>query len=347
MLEQNYTKSHTPSNILTEKDFMTPMTIEDIYQIEIELHNKCNLRCPLCSRQNKEVKPFLLKNNEIDFEALCSTLLQFPNLKKVHLVGSLCEPTLYTKFMELIIFLKENNINIMVSTNASVWNENKWKEFGKLLTQDDEVRFAIDGSNQINHERYRQGSELNKVIKNFLAFSDSKAFKVLQTIKFRHNEDIYNEEVDKILELCNYKFDFVYRLSTNSENIKLNLEYPKKDNLKIKLFKRIFNEATKKDFSKLKTEIDCFSKDGFIYINHLGNFITCCDRYEEFLPQKNLPSIYDFNKDILLNFLNSIYREVPRTEICIKHCHKMVQHLEQDRDILMDKKITKGAFNAN
>lgn len=342
------TLSHTPSRILTPKDFNNPMVIEDIYQIEIELHNKCNLQCPLCSRQNKEIQEYIKTPKEIDFENLKKTLIQFPNLQKVHLVGSLSEPTLYTHFFELVTFLKENNIAIMFSTNASVWNESKWEEFGKLLTSKDEVRFAIDGSDQLKHSRYRKGSKLNKVIENFLAFSDSKAFKVLQTIKFRHNEEIYQDEINKIQEMCHNKFDFVYQLSTNSENINLGLEYPKKDNLKVKLYKRIFKESSKKDFSKLNKEIDCFSKDGFIYINHLGNFITCCDRYEEFLLNKDniiLPNVNNFKVDFLLDFLNGIYKKVPCTDICIKHCHKLVQQIEQDRDILMDKKIKKGSFN--
>lgn len=344
-----YTFSHTPNNIRTQKDFNVPMKIEDIYQIEIELLNVCNLNCPLCSRNNIEIKEFVKNKSYLDLDKLKDVLLEFPNLKKVHLVGSLCEPTLYPHFFDLIIFLKTYNINIMISTNASVWNEKKWRYFGTLLTKEDEVRFAIDGSTQNNHEIYRKGSNLEKVVKNFLAFSDSKAFKVLQTLKFKHNEAIYEQEIEDILQMCNHKFDFVYRLSTNSENKKLGLEYPKLDNLKTKLYKRIFEDALKNKH-KLKTsdEIDCFSREGFIYINYKGNFITCCDRYEEFIFNKEgleLPSIYNFNKEYLLKFLNDIYKEVPNTLICIKHCHKLVQTLEQDRDILLDKKMKKGAFN--
>ena len=316
-------------------DFTKPMEFNDIYQIEIELLNVCNLSCPLCARANPEVINFLSSHKAIhlDFEVLTTTLLKFPSLKKVHLVGGICEPTLYKEFIPLLEWLKEHNFVIMISTNASTLNEEKWKQIGNILQEEDEIRFAIDGSTQQSYEVYRKGGNLQKIISNFLAFSHSKAFKVLQMIKFKHNKEQYEEEIKTISKFCNNKFDYIYRLTTGSAKPEIGLEYPDQKKSKIDVYKKIFQQASNKIRQTLAKDIYCYSKVGFIYINHLGQFITCCDRYEEFLlDPKPKPTIYNFDKDELMDYLNNIYEDIPNTETCIKYCHKMVQLLQEPDD---------------
>lgn len=334
------TKSDTKRKLFSSKDFNIGMTLNDIYQMEIELLNFCNLRCPLCSRNNKEVKEFINSSKYIslDMELLKRNLPKFPNLKKVHLVGGICEPTLYKNFIPLVEWLKGQNYSIMISTNGNSMNPKSWKKLGDLLDEKDEVRFAIDGATQETYQKYRINGNLQKIINNYIAFSHSSCFKVLQIIKFKHNENIYNQEIEDLLKMCP-NIDYVYKLATGSENIKLGLEYPKNTNMRVNLYKKIFDTASKKSFESLSKEIYCYSKLGFIYLNHMGNFIPCCDRYEEFLlTDKKLVNITDIDKtddmDSLLNYLNEIYKDVPNTKNCIKHCHKFVQMLQEPDDVI-------------
>lgn len=323
--------------------------LEDIYQIEIELLNVCNLACPLCARSNPDVKEFMKRTGtkQLDLEKLKTSLKLFPKLTKVHLVGGICEPTLYKDFIPLIKWLKENNYSIMISTNASTLNEETWKIIGEVLQKDDEIRFAIDGSTQERYHRYRINGNLDKVIKNFIAFSDSKAFKVLQVIKFKHNMDYYEEEIKILQDKCLNKFDFVYRLNTGSEAPELGLEYPDVNKKKIALYQKIFMLSNKKTSEQLSKDIYCYSKYGFIYINHLGNFVPCCDRYEEFLLEESevsrirRPSIYNLdesNTDILIDYFNEVYDNIQNSELCIQYCHKLVQMIQEPDDRIVNPK---------
>ena len=324
------------------------LSILDVYQIEIELLNICNLACPLCARSNPEVKKFIKESGSkhLDLNHLKSSLKLFPNLKKVHLVGGICEPTLYKDFIPLLIWLKENKYSLMISTNASTLTELHWNEIGTILKKDDEIRFAIDGSTQERYHKYRINGNLEKIIKNFKAFSHSEAFKVLQVIKFKHNTDYYEDDIQMIQSLCDNKFDFVYRLNTGSEAPELGLEYPVSNKRKIDFYQKIFKSSNKKSIESLSKDIYCYSRLGFIYINHLGNFIPCCDRYEEFLLEEtevaklSRPSIYNLtndNLDLLIDYFNLVYEQIPNSELCIRYCHKLVQLLQEPDDRIVNR----------
>lgn len=304
-----------------------------VNKMEIELHNKCNLLCPLCVRQNNKFKEYFIKTNEINFNVLIQTLNRFKRLTKVHLVGNSSEPTLYTNFLDLIKYLKNRNISIMISTNASTKNNNFWKKLSNLLNKNDEIRFAIDGSTQERYNQYRVNGKLNKVLNNVKIMETSKAFKVLQIIRFKGNEKIYYKEIEKLNQII--KFDYVYELNTNSEIINSDyLKFPKKENIKQMIYNNIFKELKKLQPLERLKELKCYSKDGFIYINHRSEFITCCDRYEEFLISKNL-KIENFEDDKFNDYYRNIYNKIQFNETCLKNCNKKLFRIEHDRDHLI------------
>lgn len=318
-----------------------------VTQIEIELHNKCNLRCPLCVRQNKDYQDYFKTQTEIPLEDLVEALGKFPNLKLVHLVGNSSEPTLYSNLIELIEWLKYQGIVLMISTNASTRNEDFWMKLGSILTSKDEIRFAIDGATQITYEKYRQGGDLKKIIRNVLAFNEgskinkldsggTRAFCVLQIIKFLGNQHIYSDEIEAINNIFkerDFKFDYIYKLNTNSE-VQTNeyLRFPLKEKVKQTLYKRFYEDIFKLDYNERIKQLDCYSEKGFIYINHRGEFCTCCDRYEEFLERTNNLKIKDFESDNFNFYYRYIYNNTFKNNTCLKNCNKKLLEIEHDRD---------------
>ena len=100
------------------------------HSIEIGLHSKCNLHCPLCTRSkkffldNKDHRKF---NNELDFEDLKNAILTIKP-QELKLVGAICEPTMYYKFIELLEFCKEQNISAIFYNKICKRRLRTWAE---------------------------------------------------------------------------------------------------------------------------------------------------------------------------------------------------------------------------
>ena len=122
--------------------------LSDIKILNIELNNICNLKCPLCQRNNIEMIPFLKHKEYLDMNILLSTIDKFEHVSEIYLMGNLSEPTLYPNFLKLIKELKKRNKNITISTNGNPYSETFWEELGKSLTSYDTCIFAIVGSTQ-------------------------------------------------------------------------------------------------------------------------------------------------------------------------------------------------------
>ncbi len=287
------------------------LSIDEIKIIELELVNKCNLSCPLCTRYSDAfINAEKYKNtlNELDINTLVHTLNQFNNLEYIHLVGTVSEPTLFSNLFKLIEYLNSRNIRILISTNASHNNKTFWLHLGELLKKEDEIRFCVDGSTQEIYEKYRVGGKLEKVLSNFEAFTVfSKATTVLQYIEFEHNQD------DNIEEIYNmYKFDVLYKIQNESENntIKIDPKYSKIKNIRDKM-------------NITSTELECFCEgDKFIYINCLGEYLTCCNMYEIHLDEK-LPNIYNNTVQEGINHVNKILIGKYNNPVCINSCSKL------------------------
>ena len=128
--------------------------------------------------------------------------------------------------------------------------------------------------------------------------------------------------------------DYVYKLNTNSEDTKKGLSFPKKEKIKQEIYINIFKELLKMDPEDRSEHLHCYSKNGFIYINHRGEFITCCDRYEEFLQTDNL-KIKDFKDSEFNKYYTDIYKDIYCNDICLKSCNKKLLKIEHDRDHLL------------
>jgi|APSaa5957512493_1039668.scaffolds.fasta_scaffold00380_8 MoaA/NifB/PqqE/SkfB family radical SAM enzyme len=231
--------------------------------LEIGLVNKCQLKCPLCSRNKlvfKENSKFT-SEHELDYETLCSFIRDLGTIKHVELVGATTEPTLYYKFLEFIQFLKELNIKVTISTNGM--SDIPWEELNLLLVEEDEIKWAIDGSTQKMHKRYRRGSILAKVLNHRDLVTSCR--NTLQFILFEHNQ----QDLEGIKELAKQfdglKIDNCY---TSSPPLY------KED---VSSFKPVESIETLYSTLRPGVSVSCKSKSQKeLYLNYIGEVFPCC-----------------------------------------------------------------------
>ncbi len=239
---------------------ITPNTIEIV---EIDLINRCNLSCPLCSYTNEKVSEE--KKQFIQFDYLLEFLDQLPNLKQFVFIGNYSDFTFYPKILEFIKYLKDRDINLIIGTNATAKSENFWKSVGLLLTKSDYIHFAIDGATQDVYEKYRIGGSLEKVISNHKTLKAvSQAITVLQFIIFEHNKN----DIEKIKQLfIDEKFDFLH--------IKNNCIISERFSTNGKL---IMHQKMSRDIalSKPKIRCDAYARNE-IYIKYNGKITRCAE----------------------------------------------------------------------
>ncbi len=67
------------------------MYLETLEKLDIELTNKCNLKCPYCLKVKPNLRKFVKDFQELDYEVLTSFIIKLKKykLKEVILMGSI------------------------------------------------------------------------------------------------------------------------------------------------------------------------------------------------------------------------------------------------------------------
>lgn len=262
-------------------------------EFELDLSNKCNLSCPLCTRNYAHAQHTIEDKTQRDLDVIIEQLDTFPNMKRTYLAGQISEPTLYKDFLDYLRYLKSRNIYVEMYTNGSTHNPEWWKKVRDILEPTDEVHFTICGSTQELHETYRVGSNLEKLLENVKAFQ-GKGNDICQFIKFEYNKhDEQNVQ----------KFDFTKHYTVETEGVRSQnakmvepAEGVKPEDIRDRTIKWLFDNRPKG-----KCEIQCKSlEDKKVYINQAGKISACYIHYE-FEPQ-DLFSGEEFDYTDILDF---------------------------------------------
>jgi MoaA/NifB/PqqE/SkfB family radical SAM enzyme len=185
---------------------------DELYKIEIELTTKCQAHCPMCSRNFHG----LLANNNIkktewtvdDFKKIIDREV-LDKIKVLSLCGSYGDPLICKDILDIILYVKENsNVEIRINTNGSLHTPKWWKKLAEILPKH-VVVFGIDGFKD-THEKYRIGTDFNKIIKNAQAFIDAGGNAAGQFINFKHNEHEYEDLKNY---LTNIGFNSVFKIN--------------------------------------------------------------------------------------------------------------------------------------
>lgn len=298
---------------------------EDILLVDMGLVNRCNLACPLCPYVARNIKS--QPKNEVDFQDYINFLDSLPNLEVAIIEGNYSEPTFYSKLPELISYLASRGIRIRLSTNGNTHTEKYWKDLGTRFGPEDIVRFAIDGSTQELHSKYRVNGKLSKVLTNHTALKSSgfKGKSVLQNIIFQYNvsdkENIYNI-------FREYNFDYLSYLKCYPSSHEVFKPVPE-----IHKYNNIFNRLAKD--SSLNILCDAYSRKE-IYVNHEGQ-VFLCGSLDEGGDYKNNPKITD-DLSTIFDFITYTARNIRQCNTCKYDCNYFCYNLgESYPDILIDR----------
>lgn len=295
------------------------MKPEDILNIELGLVNKCTLNCRMCLRREDVVKD-LEPNEELHFDTLIEILEQFPNLQTLDLVGSISEPTLYSRFIDLVSYAKARDLNIRLSTNGDTFKDTWWEKLGRILDENDIVRFPVDGSTQELHSRYRVNSNLERTLNHHRALkSTSKAVTILQNIIFKYNENdseaVYKIFKDENFNLIEYTHTGEPECLTDPK-LEADGVVPVDDLLRLYKMKDSLIKTTK----DIKITCNSMNKKQ-LFLNHMGVLLPCDDTEEMvFDGYDNSLTIYNSTLEELMGNINSIIDEKEDNDICKRCC---------------------------
>ena len=302
---------------------------EEIKIVEMGLVNRCNLKCPLCLYSKKKIEA--RSHQFVDIQELICFFEKLPNFETAILEGNYSEPTLYPHLLELVAYLKSRSIRIRLCSNGSTKNTEFWKKLGESLDTEDIVRFAIDGSTQELHSKYRIGGDLKKVLNNHRAFKgNSKAVTVLQNIIFEYN---VNDRMNIKEIFLNHGFDYLNHIKCYMTDEKRGDQVHRPIEA-VERYYRMFNRSFK-DVDEMTLICDSYLRKE-IYINHAGQVFLCgsLDQAEEYA---DTPLITD-NLEVIFKDVTRAANGIYTNETCLSDCNIFCHSMgEKFPDLLMDR----------
>jgi Radical SAM superfamily len=241
-----------------------PQPPETITRIELELTTTCNLKCPLCIRNIIDLPA---PNQFRELHTIIEQLDSYSNLKFITLAGAIAEPTAYPDLLKLISYLKRRNIEISLYINGDTRTDDYYVKLGVLFRGcAGNIYFTICGSTQELHERYRVGSNLQRVLSRLdivNRYSNNKG--ILTWIVFNYNEDDFQRNYERYKE--QYSTEYFYTLPM-AEHFQLDSTIHLPDALK-----RLYQEnIDRSDFSNVVCPA---TANNFVQVTYDGKVFPC------------------------------------------------------------------------
>ena len=152
----------------------------------IENTSKCNLYCPMCPRELGYLPP-----QDLDLELFKRTLDQLKGKTELVVPWGAGEPLLGSDLYEMIRHAKSHGMHSVVSTNATLLNEERSNQI--IDSGLDILIIAFDGTTPEVYEKYRKGADFHKVRGNILKFLEIKqrrkatVFTIMQLVRMKEN----------------------------------------------------------------------------------------------------------------------------------------------------------------
>lgn len=237
-------------------------------KIWLDLSTYCNAACPQCHRTNTnglgkiEWLP-LIKWSLEDFKR------QFPAdsmsaLKRFEICGTWGDPMMSKDIGKIVKYIIDNSeANVHINTNGGMRTPEFYEDLGNYCGKRLLIYFDVDGITNEMHQKYRRGVDLQTVLDNMEALSNTDAITRAFVILFKHNQDyvydikdmckMYGAESVYIIKsdrfLVNNKFHFVNEdgetetLEEIDKDLNHMIENPWVDNAS----KNLMNRIGKKD----------------------------------------------------------------------------------------------------
>lgn len=312
--------------------------LENIKNIHFEITSKCQAKCPMCPRriQGGPMMPWVTLN-EISLDKFKDW---FPvdfikQLTGFNMCGNLGDPIIAKDTLLIFQYLRELNrsLYLRMHTNGSARNETFWKGLANINV---DVVFGIDGLED-THDRYRIGTDWNKLIKNAKTFIDAGGEARWDMLVFDHNKHQV-KECEKLALQLGFK-EFIKKNSSRFKDGKYHVldDYGKTIDILYPTEKsKDFIDQVKKAQNETNPIIHCKAKNrDEIYVAANGNVSPCC-----WLDLEWMPPISDSRIDYMDNigrypnlnnlslqkiFSSGFFDEIENTwntDHCLKECKK-------------------------
>lgn len=180
-------------------------TFDKLKSIHLEITNRCQASCPMCSRNvhgGKDNPNLVLSDwSLLEFQKIISVEV-LNKIEDIYFCGNFGDPIINNDLPEMCEYSKNINsdINIRLHTNGGARNTKWWNDLAKKLPTNHKVIFGIDGLEDTHH-LYRIGTTYENVIKNAKAFIDAGGRAEWVFIKFKHNQHQDEEAKKRAKEL--------------------------------------------------------------------------------------------------------------------------------------------------
>lgn len=275
---------------------------DQLKNIHLEITNRCQASCAMCSRNfHGGLENPLIKNQDWtvdDFKKILAPDI-LNHLEGFYFCGNFGDPIINNDLIEMCKYSTSINPNlyIRIHTNGGARNESWWEELAKSLPPAHNLIFAIDGFED-THSIYRTGTSYDTIIKNATAFIRAGGTAEWAFIKFKHNEHQLEEAEQRAKELGFARFTYKdsarfvatekFEVLDKQGNVSYYLEPPTGSSINLITQDVIDNYKN----VVAASEIDCYvvhTKE--IYIDAYKNVMPCC-----FLA--SVPYNYSTAKDI-------------------------------------------------
>jgi MoaA/NifB/PqqE/SkfB family radical SAM enzyme len=293
---------------------------DEIKMVHAEITGKCNARCPMCSRYDKQgyLHPDIEETHlstELFYKFFGDDFVK--QLDHVYFSGVYGDPCIHPNLLEFCQYLIKHNIKVKVDTNAGYRKPEFWS---KLATAGVHINFAVDGLRDTNH-LYRRGVDWNIVEANMQAFSQAGGQAQWNYIVFEHNEKDLPAAQQLAKEL---NFDFRIKITQKFKKFKswhvmqdgvkqFEIAPPTTDlyrhpNIGKQEYSTTENNLTDFSLQRYKKfdnlEISCKSLDRKeLFLNYQGYVVPCCYLGTFYGPSANAHQFkqYDLDKFNLCN----------------------------------------------
>jgi MoaA/NifB/PqqE/SkfB family radical SAM enzyme len=260
---------------------------DQLENIHLEITNRCQASCPMCSRNyHGGLENPLIKNQDWTIDnfkhILNSEVLN--QINGFYFCGNFGDPIINNDLAEMCSYATDVNpsLEIRIHTNGGARSKDWWKKLAKVLPNKHCVIFAIDGLAD-THSLYRIGTDFDNVLKNAKAFIQAGGTAEWAFIKFKHNEhqqlacEALAKEHGFAKFTCKDSARFVatdkFEVLDKKGQLEYYLEPPTGSNITLITQDVIDNYKDVVDAS----EIDCFVlKQKEIYITAQRNIMPCC-----------------------------------------------------------------------
>jgi MoaA/NifB/PqqE/SkfB family radical SAM enzyme len=179
----------------------------------VEATTYCNAKCPQCQRTNRNGlgKADFVDLNSWSLDDFISyfNVEDLKHIRNIHFSGTHGDPGMCKDIAEIInyIFKSSEQTTVSMNSNGSTRDEDWWYELSKNSGKRLGLTFDVDGINQEMHEKYRRGTNLQKVLDNMHAAALGGARIKTFTVLFRHNEEYYPDIVNLVKQYgCDNSF---------------------------------------------------------------------------------------------------------------------------------------------